>query len=180
MIGLTIVGLTNNVGVELIGIDSKSIAVLMTVFAVFNGMGRPLFGWLTERHGPKLAMRLSYSLVIAASLSMLFANEGYVVLYILAFSVLWLNLGAWLAIAPVMTMKLYGLESYSANYGVMFTAYGVGAVIGVVSTGMLIDLLGNYKMIFVLIIAVALIGIGFSSRIDKQADEKETEGCSVA
>lgn len=159
MIGLTIIGLTNNVGRELIKIDTAGIALLMTVFALFNGAGRPLFGWITEKYGPVIAMRLSFVLILLASGFMLFSNEGTTAIYIISFSVLWLNLGAWLAIAPMTTMSLYGMERYSSNYGIMFTAYGFGAVAGVISTGLLIDFLNNYKAIFVFIILLAFIGL---------------------
>jgi len=43
---------------------------------------------------------------------------------------LWFNLGAWLAIAPVSTMRFFGLLHYSKNYGIVYTAYGIGAFIG--------------------------------------------------
>lgn len=165
MIGLTIIGLTNNVGNELVKIDSTGIAVMMTIFAVFNGLGRPLFGWLTEKHSPGFAMTTSFLLIMVASVLMLFSGEGTVALYLISFSILWLNLGAWLAIAPMTTMTLYGMKSYSMNYGVMFTAYGFGAVIGVISTGLLIDYLKNYKAIFVFVIALTMIGLLTSGKL---------------
>lgn len=169
LIGLTIIGLTSNIGRDLIGIEPQSIALMMVVFALFNGAGRPLFGWMTETYGPQIAMRNSYLLIGMASIGMLFASEGSVTLYLILFSLLWLNLGAWLAIAPIMTMKLYGMSSYSQNYGLMFTAYGLGAVVGVISSGLLIDLLNNYKVIFMLIIVLCVIGIFLSQKV---VDEK--------
>jgi MFS family permease len=165
LIGLTIIGLTNNVGTNVIGIGANDVAIMMVVFAIFNGIGRPLFGWMTEKYGTIKSMGFSYVLIIIASICMLFANEGSTIVYIIAFSILWLNLGAWLAIAPIMTMKLYGMESYSENYGIMFTAYGVGAVVGVLSTGILIDLFNNYKLIFLLFIAFSVLGLIMSKKV---------------
>ena len=174
LIGLTIIGLTNNIGRELIGLDSKTIASLMIVFALFNGIGRPLFGWITEKYGSQISIRISFSLVFVASIVMLFASEGMIFLYLLIFSILWLNLGAWLAIAPIMTMNLYGMESYSKNYGIMFTAYGLGAVVGVSSSGLLIDLLKNYKAIFVLITILSVIGFILSKKVIREDKTKDT------
>jgi len=174
LIGLTIIGLTSNIGRELIGLEAQDIALMMIVFALFNGLGRPLFGWMTEKYGPQIAMRNSYVLIALASAGMLFAGEGNVTLYLLLFSVLWLNLGAWLAIAPMMTMKLYGMASYSQNYGLMFTAYGLGAVVGVLSTGLLIDLLNSYKMIFVLITLLSLLGILLSRQVTDTLTAEKT------
>ena len=165
LIGLTIIGLTSIVGKELIGIETHNIALMIILFALLNGTGRPFFGWMTEKFGPTKTMKLSYGLIISASILMLFAKQGYVLLYLLSFSILWLNLGAWLAIAPMMTIDLYGMKNYSRNYGIMFTAYGVGAVVGVISTGLLIDLLGNFKSIFILLIIISVLGYFLSNKV---------------
>ena len=63
------------------------------------------------------------------------------------------------AIAPTSTLKLFGLWHYSQNYGVIFTAYGIGAIIGVLSSGLLFDLFGHYEYIFYYIIALAVVGL---------------------
>ena len=167
MIGLTIIGLTNNVGKAVVGLEAAVVAKWMIIFALFNGLGRPVFGWITERFRPSFAMRISFILISVASIFMLFAHTGNQFLYILAFSILWLNLGAWLAIAPMTTMALYGMEHYSKNYGIIFTAYGFGAVVGVMSTGLFIDIFNNYKVIFMFIIFLSLIGIIETRQLDK-------------
>ena len=58
-IGLMLIGLTSSVGTELIGLSPMKAAFLMTLFAVFNGIGRPIFGWLTDKLASKSAMYLS-------------------------------------------------------------------------------------------------------------------------
>ena len=175
LIGLTIIGLTSNVGQDLIGLEAQDIALMMIVFALFNGIGRPLFGWMTEKYGAQIAMRNSYLLISIASMGMLFAREGTIVLYLVLFAVLWLNLGAWLAIAPMMTMKLYGMASYSENYGLMFTAYGLGAVVGVIGTGLLIDLLNNYRVIFIIIILLSVVGIMLSQKVVQESNLEQIQ-----
>ncbi len=167
MIGLTIIGLTNNVGVRVAGLSPDLVAWWMSIFALFNGLGRPIFGWMTERYRPSVAMSLSFSLIFLASLAMIVAGEGKGWIYIFSFSILWLNLGAWLAIAPITTLSLYGMENYSKNYGVVFTAYGLGAVVGVMSSGVLIDVFNDYTVLFLFVALLSLIGLGLSRRLDK-------------
>jgi MFS family permease len=82
-----------------------------------------------------------------------------VTLFVSLFAIFWFNLGGWLAIAPTSTLKLFGMWHYSQNYGVVFTAYGIGAIIGVLSSGLLLDLFGHYEYIFYYIIALAAIGL---------------------
>lgn len=167
MIGLMLIGMTSNVGVELIKLSPKTIALLMSLFAVFNGIGRPIFGWLTDKLSYKKTMLISYGLIITAALLMLVANEGSLVLFSVAFSIFWFNLGGWLAIAPTSTIAMYGTKYYSQNYGVIFTAYGIGAIIGVLASGLLMDVLQNYHSIFYFVIGLCITGILLSQRMIK-------------
>lgn len=167
MIGLMIIGMTSNVGIELIKLSPSKVALLMSLFAVFNGIGRPIFGWLTDRLSQRKAMLTSYVLIAFAAILMIIAKEGSISLYIIAFSIFWFNLGGWLAIAPASTLGLYGTKYYSQNYGVVFTAYGIGAIVGVYTSGMLKDTFGSYQAVFYFIIASCMIGILLSQSMIK-------------
>jgi len=164
-IGLMLIGLTSSVGTELIGLSAKRVSLLMVLFAIFNGLGRPIFGWLTDKLTSKKAMVLSYSLILSSAILVLFAGEGTILIYAISFSIFWFNLGGWLAIAPTSTLALYGTKHYSQNYGVVFTAYGIGAVTGVVTSGLLIDLHQNYHYVFYYIIALCFVGILTTSQL---------------
>lgn len=159
MIGLTIIGMTASVGIEFIKIPSDKIALLMSWYAIFNGLGRPTFGYLSDVLGNKRTMQLSYSLILVAAILMLMAEAGSWLLYMISFSLFWFNLGGWLAIAPAATLEYYGSVNYSQNYGVVFTAYGIGAIAGVTLSGMLRDLSGSYDGIFFSILGICVIGI---------------------
>jgi MFS family permease len=156
-------------GLYINGLSPKKVAFSMSLFAVFNGIGRPIFGWFTDKLASKSAMYLSYSLIISSAILMSFASEGSIIIYSISFSIFWFNLGGWLAIAPTSTLALYGTKHYSQNYGVVFTAYGIGAVAGVVTSGLLIDLHQNYRHVFYYVIALCLIGI---LTISQQIKEK--------
>ena len=158
MIGLMMIGLTSNIGIELIGMAQKDVVLFISIFAVFNGVGRPVFGWLTDRLSAKKAMLFSYTQIILAASLMLLAKNGSIVLFFIAFSIFWFNVGGWLAIAPTATNNMYGPKHYSENYGVVFTAYGIGAVLGVGSSGLLLDTFQNFDYIFYLVIVSCLIG----------------------
>lgn len=157
LIGLMIIGITSPVGEELIRLEPKFTARIISLFAIFNALGRPLFGWLTDKIYPLKASLLSYILVIVASIIMLSSPSLFT--YILAFSLLWLNLGAWLAIAPTATIIFFGQKYYSKNYGIVFTAYGIGALLGVSISGILRDILGTYLYVFYLLLLLGLTGI---------------------
>ncbi len=167
MIGLMIIGITNNIGIELIKMPPKTVTLFISLFAVFNSIGRPVFGWITDQWSSKKAMLVSYVLIITAAVLMILAKEGSLFLYSIAFSIFWFNLGGWLAIAPTSTLAMYGTKYYSQNFGVVFTAYGIGAILGVTASGLLMDLYGNYQIIFYLVICLCCLGIISSQKLIK-------------
>lgn len=159
LVGLMIIGITGPVGEDIIKIDSKKIAIFISVFSAFNGIGRPSFGWLTDLLSPIKVISLSYVLIILSAILFITFKEGSVVLFIVSFALFWMNFGGWLAIAPALTSKFFGSRFYSQNYGIVFTAYGFGAIIGNLLSGMLKDFLGSYKYVAYPIIGFVIIAL---------------------
>jgi OFA family oxalate/formate antiporter-like MFS transporter len=56
--------------------------------------------------------------------------------------------GGNLSIFPSVTADFFGTKYYGINYGFVFTAYGVGGVLGPYLSGYLFDLTKNYFMAF--------------------------------
>jgi OFA family oxalate/formate antiporter-like MFS transporter len=146
--GLMAIGISSSVGQEIIKLDPATAAGLVSFFALFNGAGRPIFGWLTDAIGPARAAAISFLLILMASVGMLMAGQGSLILYVLCFSAFWMGLGSWLAIAPTSTATFFGPGNYSANYGVIFSAYGIGAIAAGFIAGAAKDLLGSYQNAF--------------------------------
>lgn len=165
MIGLMMVGLTTAAGTVMIDLTSSEVTGLMVLFALFNGAGRPVFGLITDRFSSGRAMLLSYLMILAAALLMLTANEGDTLKYAFSFSTFWFNLGGWLAIAPTSTQAMFGSRSYSRNYGVVFTAYGIGAIAGVLASGLLLDVFGSMSNVFFFVVLLCIFGILFTIRL---------------
>lgn len=169
--GLMAIGIAAPFGQEVANLSAGLSAVAVSLFAVFNGVGRPLFGWLTDRLTPRLAGTLSFALILLAALLLWRSGESQIA-YFVGFSVLWLNLGGWLAIAPAATATLFGTQHYAKNYGLVFTSYGVGAILGNVMSGLLRDLTGSYVAVFPPVMALAAVGflvvwVGFRRPVAK-------------
>lgn len=163
--GLMAIGISKPAGLEVsqnAGIDKEQISSLLTAlivpFALCNGIGRPLFGFITDKIGVMRTAIFSFSLIFLASLS-IFVNPASIIAYTLGFAILWLNLGGWLAIAPTATAFLFGTKDYARNYGIVYTAYGAGAVIGNLLAGQSKDIFGAYLMVFPFVALLAILGI---------------------
>jgi MFS transporter, OFA family, oxalate/formate antiporter len=157
--GLAAIGIASPVGTEIIGLDKNTAASAVSLFAVFNGLGRPLFGWIADRYKPKNAAIISYILIIIASIMMLSATKGAIATYLIAFCLIYLALGGWLAIGPTSTLILFRTQDYAKNYGVVFTAFGMGALLGTLIVGNIRDIFGNYLPFFNVTIGLSILGI---------------------
>jgi MFS transporter, OFA family, oxalate/formate antiporter len=157
--GLMAIGIASNVGKEIVGLDANMATASVSIFAIFNGVGRPLFGWLTDRIKPKKAAILSYVMILIASIIMLNTGKGQIINYFFAFALLWLSLGGWLAIAPTATLSMFDRANYSKNYGMVFTAYGAGALAGTLIAGSAKDIFGSYTNAFIPTAILSILGI---------------------
>ena len=163
--GLTAIGIAKPVGLEVAagaGMAAVAAGALMTSltlpFALCNGLGRPIFGTLTDKLTPRNTAMVTYVLIIIACL-LLYTNYTSVLMYTIAFALLWGCLGGWLAIAPTATASYFGMKDYAKNYGLVFTAYGIGAVIGGIVSAQAKDIMGGYQPFFLIVAGLAVLGI---------------------
>jgi MFS family permease len=163
--GLTAIGIAGPVGKEVFAnagmstdLANSLVFALILPFAIFNGAGRPIFGALTDKLSPKNTAIISYVLIIIACLVM-YIGYSSVWAYIICFSLLWGCLGGWLAIAPTATASYFGMKDNSRNYGLVFTAYGAGAIIGGIVSAQAKDILGAFQPFFLIVAGLSVIGI---------------------
>jgi OFA family oxalate/formate antiporter-like MFS transporter len=155
--GLTAISIAKPVGTEVVAIESGLATALVGFFAIFNGGGRPVFGSLTDRLKPRNTAILSFILIGGASLLMW--QIPSVPVYIFSFAILWGCLGGWLAIAPTSTAAFFGTCDYPRCYGLVFLAYGAGAIAGPMLAGFIRGSTGSYLGVFPYVAILSLIGL---------------------
>jgi MFS family permease len=153
--GLMAISIAKPVGTD-VGIETGLATALVGVFAIFNGFGRPVFGALTDRLTPRVTAMVSFSLI--AVVSLLMWQIPTVPVYLIAFVVLWGCLGGWLAIAPTSCGTYFGTCDYPRCYGVLFLAYGAGAIAGPQLAGFIKTTSGSYLGVFPYVLVLAVIG----------------------
>lgn len=160
--GLMAIGISKPLGVE-VGVEATLATTLVGVFAVFNGFGRPVFGFLTDHLTPRNTAVISFILIALASLLVMVMPS--VTVYILAFAILWGCLGGWLAIAPTTCGTYFGNLDYPRNYGLLFLAYGAGGIVGPQLAGFIKTTTGSYLGVFPYVLALALVGMALAGAL---------------
>lgn len=156
-IGLMMIGLSYQIGVVYYGFQEREVTLSLSLFALGNGIARPIFGKIMDKKGFHVATRISLGLMMLASFIGLLNQGEHLVLYIVSYGLFWFNLGAWLAIVPATIKQFYGVKHYSKKYGLMFTAYGVGSIIGTLISGFIMDILKGTTYLYILICIMIII-----------------------
>lgn len=154
--GLMAVSISKPVGTDLLQIETGLATFLVGFFAIFNGSGRLVFGVLTDRINPRNTAMLTFALIALASLAMW--QVPVLGVYTIAFAVLWGCLGGWLAIAPTATATYFGTSDYPRCYGLVFLAFGAGAIAGPQLAGFIRTTTGTFLGVFPWVFVMAIIG----------------------
>jgi len=128
--GLMVISVAKKLGVgKSIGALEAGTIVVVTL-AIGNGAGRIVAGMLSDKLGRRATMAIFF--VFQAVMVILLALSGTVealgggVMMAVIAALVGANYGANLALFPSTTKDYYGLKSFGMNYGLVFTAWGVG------------------------------------------------------
>ncbi len=141
-------------------------AIAGTAMAVFysiaNGLGRIVWGTISDRIGRKLALVLMCALQGVVMLLFYWMGGNQYALYLGA-TLIGFNFGGNFSLFPTMTADLFGAKNVGLNYGWVFTAYGVGGILGPIMAAAIRDAGLSWLSAFVIAgvacLVAALIGI---------------------
>lgn len=154
--GLMVIGLIPTYGAEVLGLSKVEAALAISLFAGVNGFGRPLAGYLSDRYGVLWVMISTYALQVLVYLLFTTFVTSLSTLYVAAALLGW-GYAVTLALFPALTSLYFGTTHMGVNYGLVFTAFGVGALSPVLSS-FLYDYTQSYVPVFALVGVLMAIG----------------------
>lgn len=129
------------------GVGEAAAAAALVVGAVGSVAGRLVSGAMSDRLGRLNVLRLMIAVSIAATLLLDPLGASVLGLYAAVFAVYW-GFGAQLSVNASAAADFWGTPHAGANYGLLFTAYGVAGILGPRVGAMLFDRYQNYQAAF--------------------------------
>jgi OFA family oxalate/formate antiporter-like MFS transporter len=164
--GLMCISLIPAYGKKIIDLSVGEAAVAMSIFAAFNGFGRPLAGMLSDKFGAVTVMIVSYAVQAVTLLSFTTMATSLFSLYLAAALLGW-GFAVTLAVFPALTSICFGVKHLGMNYGMVFTAFGVGAFASFIGAW-LFDSTGSYTPAFTLAGLLAVLGLSLCVVLKKK------------
>jgi OFA family oxalate/formate antiporter-like MFS transporter len=165
MAGLMTIGIIKLFGIDALQqsgyTDVQASAIAGTAMAVFyaiaNGLGRIIWGTISEWIGRKTAI-IAMCLFQGIMMLLFYYMGGRVALLYLGAAIIGFNFGGNFSLFPTATADFFGTKSVGPNYGWVFTAYGVGGIIGPVMAGYIRDTWKNFHAAFIIAGVACILG----------------------
>jgi len=144
--GLMIIGhLAKIIAVQTGGVVQTGF-MLVASMAVFNAMGRLMAGMLSDKFG-RIRTLMAVCLTQACVMLTFPGLDGMVGFFV-GSAVVGFSYGACLALFPATVADYWGAKNFGFNYGILFTAWGLGGVFGPLLAGRIADATGSYTLAY--------------------------------
>lgn len=133
------------------GFAALPLALSIDRFA--NGLTRPFFGWVSDRIGRESTMVIAFALEgLAMTIWLLMRKDAAA--FVLMSGVVFFGWGEIFSLFPSTLTDTYGSKHATSNYGLLYTAQGVGSVLGGPIAALLHQATGSWIPVFEAIIAM--------------------------
>lgn len=157
--GLMIIGhMAKIAAIQLTGIELGF--VLVAVLAVGNAAGRVVAGIVSDRIGGTRTMLFVFTLQAVMMVALAFSRTPLALIPVAA--LVGFCYGANLSLFPSTTAGYFGTTHLGVNYGLVFTAWGVGGVFGSMTAGTIVDNTGSYAVAYGAAAVLCLIASGLT------------------
>jgi OFA family oxalate/formate antiporter-like MFS transporter len=177
MAGLMTIGIIKLFGIDALknrgGFDATQASVIAgTAMAVFyslaNGIGRIAWGTISDKIGRKTSLFIMC--LTQGIMMLLFYTMGanQYLLYLGA-TIIGFNFGGNFSLFPTATADFFGSKNVGMNYPWVFTAYGIGGIIGPIMAG-IIGGKGSWLPAFIICGVACLVAAGIGLTLKPPAE----------
>jgi OFA family oxalate/formate antiporter-like MFS transporter len=129
-----------------------ALPLALTVDRFTNGLTRPFFGWVSDHIGRENTMCLAFALE-GVAMTLWLITRGDPLLFVLLSGLVFFGWGEIFSLFPSTLTDTFGTRNATRNYGCLYMAQGIGAILGGPLASLLHDATGSWVSVF----AVAIV-----------------------
>jgi OFA family oxalate/formate antiporter-like MFS transporter len=118
----------DKIPVELFGLTMPALIFAISLNRIFDGVGRPFFGWLSDQIGREYTMAIAF-FAGAAALYTLSQSGSNPVVFVLVTALYFGVYGEIFSLFPATQGDTFGAKYAASNAGMLYTAKGAGALL---------------------------------------------------
>ncbi|MCJ2070454.1 oxalate/formate MFS antiporter [Methylobacterium sp. J-030] len=128
----------------------------LTFDRITNGLTRPFFGWVSDRIGRERTMTIAFlGEACAIALLLHFRENAYA--FALLSGVVFFAWGEIFSLFPSLLTDAFGTRHATTNYGFLYTAQGVGSLLGGPIAALVHDAAGGWAPVFGIAIGLDVV-----------------------
>jgi OFA family oxalate/formate antiporter-like MFS transporter len=155
--GISLIAVAAGSAVDVSGYSTLAAASLVGILGLFNGAGRILWGWLSDKIGKMPAFM--GILGIQGVCLILIPHAGNAAMFAVLAALIYTCYGGGFGTMPSTAGKFFGVSNAGAIYGLMLIGWSIGGIIGPLLIASLIGEEKAYTLGFTVVGAIALAGL---------------------
>ncbi|MBJ3814286.1 MFS transporter [Shimwellia pseudoproteus] len=160
MSGLYVIGVAKDIAQSMAHLDVATAANAVTVISIANLGGRLVLGILSDKMARIRVITIGQIICLVGMAALLFAPLNAWTFFA-AIGCVAFNFGGTITVYPSLVSDFFGLNNLAKNYGVIYLGFGIGSICG----SIIASLFGGFHVTFLVILALLIISLAFSTAI---------------
>jgi len=117
-----------DVPVNILGLSGAALTIAITLDRIFDGLGRPFFGWVSDQIGRENTMFIAFAIGAASLLTLSFYGSNPIV-FVLITALFFGVFGEIYSLFPATAGDTFGAKFATTNNGMLYTAKGTASLL---------------------------------------------------
>ena len=156
--GMMVISQASQIAQKMMGLTPATAAVVVSVVALFNTLGRLAAGTISDKLGATGTLRITFAASLVASVVLFFCTESSMILFYVCLALVGFAFGSIMGIYPGFTAQRFGRKYNSVNYGIMFIGFALAGLFGPTVINNIFQSTGRYQPAFLVAAALAVVG----------------------
>jgi len=140
-----------------LGLPPTTAAGVLSTIGGVSMLGRIIIGTLNDRIGGKRSLIICFIILVCGLVWLQLSNASWM-LFVFAIIYGFAHGGLFTVMSPTVA-ELFGTGSHGLLFGIVLFSGTLGGAIGPLMAGSIFDLTGSYRLVFIILTAMALVGI---------------------